>query len=91
MRLSIARQVADTAAERDAADAGGRDDAGGRRQPVLAGRAIQLAQRGPAADANGARCRVDLDLLEQREVEHDAIVDGAEPGAVVAAAANRKR
>ena len=33
-------------------------------------------------------CRVDLDVLQQREVDDDAVVAGAEAGAVVAAAAD---
>src|SRR4029077_5129657 len=34
---------------------------------------------------------VDLDALQPREVEDDAIIDGPQPGAVVGAAADRQR
>ena len=86
-----AREVPEPAAERESADAGGRDDAARRREPVLAGRAIDLAPRAAAADAHGPRLRVDLDVLERGEVDHHAVVAGAETGAVVAAAADRDR
>ena len=86
-----ARQVPETAAEREPADAGGRDDAAGGRQSVLAGRAVDLAPRAAAADADGARLRVDLDVAQQREVDHDAVVARPQPGAVVPAAADREQ
>src|SRR5207248_3470741 len=50
-----------------------------------------LAPRAAAADAHGARLRVDLDVLEQRQVDDDSAVARPEPGAVVAAAADRER
>ena len=51
----LAGQVAEAAAEREAADPGGRDDPARRRQAVLAGRLVDLAPGAAAADANRAR------------------------------------
>jgi hypothetical protein len=86
-----ARQVPETPAEREPADAGGRDDAAGGRQSVLAGREVDLAPCAAAADAHGARLRIDLDVAQQREVDHDAVVARPQPGAVVPAAADGER
>ena len=78
-RLSIvepvlAGQVAEAAAEREAADAGGRDDPARRREAVLVGRAVDLAPGAAAADAHGARLAGRPRCLQQREVDHDAVV-----------------
>ena len=88
---AFAGQVAQAAAQREAADAGGRDDPARRRQAVLVGRRIDLAPRAAAADPDRAGLGVDLDALQPRKVEDDAVVDGPQPGAVVAAAADRQR
>ena len=58
---------------------------------MLVGCRVDLAPGAAAADADGAGLRVDLDRLQRREVDHDAVVDGAEAAAVVAAAADRQR
>ena len=88
---ALAGQVADAAAEREAADPRGRDDPARSRQSVLAGRLVDLPPGAPSADANGARRGVDLDLLQQREVDDHSVVARAQPGAVVAAAADREQ
>src|SRR5688500_11932015 len=59
-----AREVAEPAAEREAADAGGGDDAARRGQAVRVGGAVDLAPRAAAADANGPGDGVDLDRLQ---------------------------
>src|SRR6185436_6874479 len=82
----LAAEVADAAAEGEAADSRGRDDPARRSEPVLVRRGVDLAPGAAAGDADGARLRIDLDVLQQREVDHDAVVDGSETGAVVAAA-----
>jgi hypothetical protein len=84
-------QVAKSAAEREAADAGGGDDAARRREAVLAGGLVDLGPRAAAADADGAGRGIDLDVLHRRQVDHDAIVDGPQPSAVVAAAPDGQR
>jgi hypothetical protein len=58
---------------------------------VLAGRTVDFTPGAAAADVNRAGPRVDLDALQQREVDHDSVVAGPEPGAVVAATPNRQR
>ena len=60
---ALAGQVAEAAAEREAADAGGRDDPAGRGEAVLVGRGVDLAPGAAAADPDGPRLRVDLDSL----------------------------
>ena len=84
-------QVAEAAAEREPADAGRADDAARVREPVLVGGPVDLAPRAAAADADGAGAGIDVDPADRGEVQHDAVVDRAEPGAVVAAAADRER
>ena len=87
----LAGQVAEAAAEREPADAGRADDPARGGEPVLVGGAVDLAPRAAAADADGAGARVDVDPADRGEVDHDAVVDRAEPGAVVPAAADRER
>jgi hypothetical protein len=62
----------------------------GGRKPVLARRTVDLAPGAAAADTDGAGLWIDLDVLQQREVDHHAVVDRPEPGAVVSAVANRQ-
>ena len=90
-QAALAGQVADAAAEGEAADAGGRDDPARRRQPVLVGRGVDFAPDAAAADPHRAGLRIDLDVLQAREVEDDAVVTGPQAGAVVAAAADREQ
>src|SRR5579859_6477496 len=85
---ALAGEVAEAAAERQATDAGRADDPARRREAVLAGRGVDLLPHAASADADGARLGIDLDVLEQREIDHDAVIDGSEPGAVVSAAAD---
>jgi hypothetical protein len=80
-----------TTPKREAADAGVRDDAARRREAILARGAVDLAPRAAAADLDGPALRVDLDALEPGQVDDDAAVARAEPGAVVAAAADGER
>ena len=51
-------------------------------------RVIDIAPGAAALDAHRAVRRVDADALHAREVDHQAVVAGAEAGAVVAAAAH---
>ena len=85
---ALAGQVADAAAEGEAADPGGRDDPARRREPVLVRRPIDFAPGAAAADPDGAGLRIDLDVLQRREVDDDAVVARSQAGAVVAAAAD---
>jgi hypothetical protein len=85
---ALARQVADPATERQPADSRDGDDPAGRRESVLVGGTVDLAPGAATADPHRARLRVDLDLPERRQVDDDAFIAGAEPGAVVAAPAH---
>ena len=85
------RQVAEAPAEREPADARGRDDPRRRRAAVLGGRAVDLAPGAAAADADGLGRRVHQDVAQAREVDDDAVVDDPEAAAVVAAAAHGER
>ena len=85
---ALAGQVADAAAEGEAADPGGRDDPAGRREPVLVRHPIDFAPGAAAANPDGACLRIDVDVLQRREVDHDPVVARPQPGAIVAAAAD---
>ena len=52
------------------------------------GGVVQIAQRAPALDAGGARVGIDAHAVHRREVDDQPVVDSAQPGAVVAAAAD---
>jgi len=86
-----ARQVADPSAEREAADAGGGDEAAGGGEAEGVGGVVDVTPACSAFDANRARLRIHPDAAHPREVDHQAVVDGAPPGAAVAAAAHRHR
>ena len=57
----VAHQPADAAAEREPADAGVRDLAGGHGEAVLLGRGVELAEQRAAADADHGALGVDVD------------------------------
>ena len=59
-------------------------------EAVRIGGAVDLTPRAASPDADGACLRVDLDLVDRREIDHDAAVARAEAGAVVAASPNRQ-
>ena len=52
---------------------------------------VELDPAEPRLRVRGPGLRVDLDRLHLREIDHDAVVAGREPGDVVAAAADRDR
>ena len=83
----LARQVAEAAPEREAPDAGRRDDPARRGKAVLVGGPVDLAPGAAAADPDRPGLRVDLDPLHRGEVDHDAVVARPEAGPVVPAAA----
>ena len=85
---ALAGQVADAAAQGEAADPGGGDDPARRREPVLVRCPIDLAPGAAAAHPNRAGLRIDVDALQRREVDDDAVVAGSQAGAVVTAAAD---
>src|SRR5271165_474067 len=68
----LAVQPTHPAAQRQAAHAGVADHTAGDRQPVGLGRRVHFGQRGPAADPRAPRHRIDRDLVERAEVDHQA-------------------
>ena len=84
----LAREVPGAAAERQARDAGGRDDAEGHRQAERVGGVIDVARRAAGIDPYGSACRIHAHALHHREVDHQSVVAAAKAWAVVAAAAD---
>src|SRR5690606_20680360 len=87
----LAHEVTDPAAGREAAHADGVGVTGGEGQAVGVGRAGEVAGGRAGLDARGPGGRVDLDPLHPREVDDERVVDDAEPGDAVPAAADRER
>ena len=84
----LAGQVADAAAEGDAADAGGGDDAARRRQTEGVGGMVEVAEQGAALDpAVRASGSTRTPFIAERSMTSPSSTR-AEPGAVVAAAAD---
>ncbi len=84
-----ARQVAETAAHREPADAGGRDEAEHGGQAVQLRLAVDIAQCAAGLRARGVRLRVDPHATHQRQVDHQAAFAYRQAGDVVAATPNR--
>src|SRR3712207_8506938 len=57
----------------------GRDDAAGRREAVGVGGVVEVAPCGAAPGAGGLLDGVHEHVVDQRQVEHEAAVAGAEP------------
>ena len=85
------RQMADTAAECEPADAGRRDDPRGRHAAMLGRRAVDLAPGRAAPDTDRVGTRVDRDVGHPAEIDHDPVVDGAQAPAVVPSPADCHR
>jgi hypothetical protein len=84
-------QVAEPATERQPADAGRRDDPRRRRTAMLRRHAVDVAPGGAAPDSDRVRVRIDNHVGHPGEVDDDAVVDDAQSGTVVAAAADGDR
>ena len=83
----LALEPAGAAAEREPGDAGARH-AAADGEAVLLGSAVDLGPRRAAADAHDPAHRVDDDLAEAADVDHEAVLDEREAGHRVAAAAH---
>ena len=68
----LAHDPADAAAERQAGDAGVRDDAGRHREAERLRLAVELAEQDACLDPRRARLGIDTDALHGREVDHNA-------------------
>ena len=84
------REVADAAAEREPADAGGRDDAAGGRQAERIRRRVEVAPRGAALGPRRLVAGSTRTPRMPRQVDDDAAVARAESRHAVPAAAHRR-
>ena len=64
------------------------DDSAGRRKAVQLRFAIELLPQHAALRPDGALCRVDVDSLHRREVDHQAVVDRGTSTDIVSATAD---
>ena len=83
-----AREVAEPAAERDPADAGGGDDAAGRGQAEGMGGVVDVAEGAPPSTRAVRAAGSTRMPFIATQVEDQAVVAGAQARAVVPAAAN---
>lgn len=88
---ALTAEMAEAAAQGETADAGRGDDAARGGETVLVGGAVHFAPDAAAADADGARPRVDLDVLERGQIDDHTVVAGPQARAMVPAAAHRER
>ena len=86
----FAGQVARSAAQREATDAGRRNDARRHRKAEGMGRMVHVALGTARPDAHKARHRIDAHAFHRREVDDNATVATAQPRPVMAAAAHRE-
>ena len=84
-------QPADAAAQRQPRDPRPGHDAERDGEGVRLGGLIDVGEPRAATHADEPRRRVDLDLVQPAQVEHDPVVDGPVAGDVVAAAPDRER
>ena len=86
-----AADPAEATAEREAGDAGRRDDPARHDQPERLRGAVDVDPGGAGLHLHLAGRRIHLDLLVRREVDHHAAVAQRRAGDVVATAADRQR
>ena len=82
-------QPAEAAAERQAGHARGRVDAQRRREAVRLRGRVEVGEGAAGLDRRPAGIRVDLDVLHQREVDHEAVVADGIARDVVSASSDR--
>src|SRR2546425_934810 len=75
-----AREVADAAAEREAADPGRGDDPPGRRESERVRGMVEVAPRAAALRPHGLGGWIDADSAHPSQVDDDRTVRGAEAG-----------
>ena len=90
-QTEFAREIAVAAAEREARDAGGRDDPRGHGQSKGMRRVIHAALRATGFRPHGAVLRINAHPLHQGKVNHQAVVAAPESWPVVAAAPHRRK
>jgi hypothetical protein len=83
-----AQEPAHSAAEREAADAGGGDEATGHGEVEGLGLVVEVAPGHPGLGGHPAPYRIDEGALHRRQIDDDAALAGGEPGDAVSAAAH---
>ena len=83
----LAREIAVAAAQREAGNAGRRDDPGRHGQSKRMTGMIHVALRATGSHPHGAVRRIDAHPLHQGEIDHQPVIATAQSGPVVAAAA----
>ena len=83
-------EVSEAATQRQPGDAGERDEAERRREAVLLGRPIDVAEEGAGLDAREPRARIHLDRVLAGHVERHAAVGQREAGDVVSSTPDRQ-
>lgn len=84
----LVRQVSDATAQGKPGNASRRDDAERHGQAECVRRVIDVAGGAAALDANDAPFRIDVNTLHRGQVDDEPVIAAAQPGAVVAAAAD---
>ena len=84
----LAGEIAGAAAQGETRDACGRNDAERDRQPEWMSGVIDVTRGAAGLDANRLVGGIDPHPLHRRQVDHQSVVDAAEPGSTVAAAAD---
>jgi hypothetical protein len=84
----LSRKVADPAAERKPADAGGADDAAGCHEAEPLRRRVEVEPGRPAFCSGNLRGAVHINTAHPREVDHEPAVEHAVPCRVVPASAH---
>ena len=84
----LRREMSDTAAEREAADAGRADHASGRHEPERLRRQVEVEPRRSSGRARDSRVGVDLDRTHRRQVDHEPVIADAVPRRVVSTSAH---
>ena len=85
-QAALACQVSEPAAQRQPADAGGRDHTGGRGQTERVSCVVHIAPGTAASDSDGVRGRIYARVLDARQVDDQTVIAYAEsPGIVTTA------
>ncbi len=87
-QAAIAAEIAESAAQREPTDAGGRDDAAGYRQPERLGGMIDIAPERAAFHQHPPGVGIDMHRVHAAQVDDDAVIAGAQSGGIVTAAAH---
>ena len=87
----FADQVAEAAAQGEAADTGAGNQPSGCRQSVLLGGRVECLPFGSAAGECSPRLNINLDVVQLRKIDDDPVVTGGEAGNAVGTAAYRDR